>query len=86
MNMFNMGSYYVLVDYVYNFVSYEVLGGFVRNWLGKWIGVIGGFGDCCDEDFVFFGELVVDIFDEIIIKEDDDIRGWFRGNVVELIY
>ncbi|MDE5111316.1 MAG: Mur ligase family protein, partial [Trichodesmium sp. St7_bin2_1] len=86
MNMFNMGSYHALVDYAHNPASYEALGGFVRNWPGKRIGVIGGPGDRRDEDFVSLGELAADIFDEIIIKEDDDTRGRPRGNAAELIY
>ena len=86
MNMFNMGSYHALVDYAHNPASYEALGGFVRNWPGKRIGVIGGPGDRRDEDFVSLGELAADIFDEIIIKEDDDTRGRPRGNAAELIH
>ncbi|MDT9341493.1 cyanophycin synthetase [Trichodesmium erythraeum 21-75] len=85
MNMFNMGSYHALVDYAHNPASYEALGGFVRNWPGKRIGVVGGPGDRRDEDFVSLGELAADIFDEIIIKEDDDTRGRPRGNAAELI-
>ena len=81
-----MGSYHALVDYAHNPASYEALGGFVRNWPGKRIGVIGGPGDRRDEDFVSLGELAADIFDEIIIKEDDDTRGRPRGNAAELIY
>ncbi|MGB3513314.1 MAG: cyanophycin synthetase [Microcoleaceae cyanobacterium] len=85
MNMFNMGEYHALVDYAHNPASYEALGGFVRNWPGKRIGVVGGPGDRRDEDFVSLGELAADIFDEIIIKEDDDTRGRTRGNAAELI-
>ncbi|MEB3342268.1 cyanophycin synthetase [Okeania sp.] len=85
MNMFNMGSYHALVDYAHNPASYEALGGFVRNWPGKRIGVVGGPGDRRDEDFVSLGELAADIFDEIIIKEDDDTRGRARGSAAQLI-
>ncbi len=85
MNMFNMGEYHALVDYAHNPASYEALGGFVRNWPGKRIGIVGGPGDRRDEDFVSLGELAADIFDEIIIKEDDDTRGRPRGNAAELI-
>ena len=86
MNMFNMGIYHALVDYAHNPASYKALGGFVRNWPGKRIGVVGGPGDRRDEDFVSLGELAADIFDEIIIKEDDETRGRPRGNAAELIY
>lgn len=86
MNLFNLGSYHALVDYAHNPHSYEALGGFVRNWTeGEKIGVVGGPGDRRDEDFVTLGKLAAQIFDRIIIKEDDDTRGRPRGDAAELI-
>lgn len=85
MNLFNLGSYSALVDYAHNPHSYQALGGFVRNWPGKRLGVIGGPGDRRDEDFVTLGKLAAEIFDQIIIKEDDDSRGRTRGSGAELI-
>jgi cyanophycin synthetase len=86
MNLFNLGNYHALVDYAHNPASYEALGGFVRNWTGgQRIGVIGGPGDRRDQDFVTLGKLAAEIFDYIIIKEDDDTRGRQRGSAAELI-
>jgi cyanophycin synthetase len=66
--------------------SYEALGSFVRNWAnGDRIGVIGGPGDRRDQDFVALGKLSAEIFDYVIIKEDDDTRGRARGSAAELI-
>lgn len=86
MNLFNLGNNHALVDYAHNPHSYEALGGFVRNWTeGEKIGVVGGPGDRRDEDFVTLGKLAAEIFDRIIIKEDDDSRGRPRGDAAELI-
>jgi cyanophycin synthetase len=86
MNMFNLGSYHALVDYAHNPHSYEALGGFVRNWTeGAKIGVVGGPGDRRDEDFITLGKLAAEMFDQIIIKEDDDTRGRPRGSAADLI-
>ena len=85
MNLFKLTHYHVLVDYAHNAASYEALGGFVRNWPGERIGVIGGPGDRRDEDFITLGKLSAEIFDRIIIKEDDDTRGRPRGQAAELI-
>ena len=86
MNLFNMGSYHTLVDYAHNPHSYEALGGFVRNWTsGIHIGVIGGPGDRRDEDFITLGKLAAQIFDRIVVKEDDDTRGRTRGEAADLI-
>ena len=83
--MFDLGSYNALIDYAHNPHSYEALGGFVRNWPGERVGVIGGPGDRRDEDFVTLGKLSAQIFDRIIIKEDDDTRGRERGSAAQLI-
>jgi cyanophycin synthetase len=85
MNLFDLGSYHALVDYAHNPHSYEALGGFVCNWPGEHIGVVGGPGDRRDEDFITLGKLAAEIFDRIIIKEDDDTRGRPRGSGAELI-
>ena len=86
MNLFNLGNNHALVDYAHNPHSYEAVGGFVRNWTeGEKIGVVGGPGDRRDEDFVTLGKLAAEIFDRIIIKEDDDTRGRPRGDAAELI-
>ncbi len=85
MNLFNLGHHHALVDYAHNAASYEALGGFVRNWPGERIGVIGGPGDRRDEDFIQLGKLSAKIFDRIIIKEDDDLRGRPSGQASELI-
>ena len=52
---------------------------------GSRIGVIGGPGDRRDEDFITLGKLSAEIFDRIIVKEDDDTRGRPRGQAAELI-
>jgi cyanophycin synthetase len=85
MNLFNMGSYHALVDYAHNPASYEALAGFVKNWPGPRIGVIGAPGDRRDEDFIVLGQLSADMFDQVIIKEDDDNRGRPRGEVAAMI-
>lgn len=85
MNLFNLGSYHALLDYAHNPHSYEALGGFVRNWPGERIGVVGGPGDRRDEDFVTLGKLSAQIFDRIIIKEDADRRGRASGDAARLI-
>jgi cyanophycin synthetase len=85
MNLFNLGSYHALVDYAHNPASYEALGSFVRNWPGERIGVVGGPGDRRNEDFIALGRLAATIFDRIIIKEDDDLRGRISGEAAELI-
>lgn len=85
MNLINLGEFHALVDYAHNPHSYEALAGFVQNWPGERIGVVGGPGDRRDEDFVSLGRLSAQMFDRILIKEDDDNRGRDRGAAASLI-
>ena len=85
MNLFALGAFHVLVDYAHNPAGYEAVGGFVRNWQGEKIGVVGGPGDRRDEDLILLGQLSAQFFDQIIVKEDDDKRGREPGEVADLI-
>ena len=85
MNLFDLGDCHVLVDYAHNPHGYQAVGDFVRNWQGHKIGVVGGPGDRRDEDLILLGTISAQIFDLIIIKEDDDPRGRKRGEVADLI-
>lgn len=85
MNLFELGEYHVLVDYAHNPHGYEAVGGFVKNWQGTKIGVIGGPGDRRDEDLILLGEIAAGVFDRIFIKEDEDKRGRQPGEAAQLI-
>jgi cyanophycin synthetase len=85
MNLFNMGRYHALVDYAHNPAGYEAIGGFVKNWPGTAIGVVGGPGDRRDADLIELGTLAAQIFDQIVVKEDEDRRGRAPGEVANLI-
>jgi cyanophycin synthetase len=85
MNLFDLGRSHALIDYAHNPASYEALGGFVNNWNGERIGVVGGPGDRRDEDLILLGELSAKMFNRIIVKEDYDRRGRDKGEVADLI-
>ncbi|MGB0562098.1 MAG: cyanophycin synthetase [Spirulinaceae cyanobacterium] len=85
MNLFDLGRHHALVDYAHNPAGYEALGGFVKNWQGQRLGVIGAPGDRRDEDLILLGRLSVEMFDRILIKEDDDKRGRREGEVADFI-
>jgi cyanophycin synthetase len=85
MNLFDLGDYHALVDYAHNPHGYQAVGDFVRNWDGERIGIVGGPGDRRDEDLILLGKISAQIFNRIIIKEDDNTRGRERGEVADLI-
>ncbi|NEQ30966.1 MAG: cyanophycin synthetase [Leptolyngbya sp. SIO4C5] len=85
MNLFDLGRFHALIDYAHNPASYEALAEFVKNWPGPCVGVVGGPGDRRDEDFITLGQLADGMFDQVIVKEDDDTRGRPRGEAADLI-
>lgn len=85
MNLFEIGDYSVLIDYAHNPAGYEAVGGFVKNWQGFRLGVVGGPGDRRDEDLILLGKLSAQMFNSIIVKEDNDRRGRESGAVAKLI-
>ncbi|BAW97505.1 cyanophycin synthetase [[Synechococcus] sp. NIES-970] len=85
MNLFNLGDHHALIDYAHNPAGYEAVGAFVKNWPGQRIGVVGGPGDRRDEDLILLGQIAAQVFDQIIVKEDDDKRGRAAGEVASLI-
>ncbi len=85
MNLFEMSHYSVLLDYAHNPAGYQAVGEFVKNWQGKRIGIVGGPGDRRDEDLILLGTISAQIFDHIIVKEDEDKRGREEGEVANLI-
>jgi cyanophycin synthetase len=85
MNLFNLGKNHALVDYAHNPAGYQAVGEFVKNWQGQRIGVVGGPGDRRDEDLILLGKIAADVFDQIIVKEDNDKRDRRDGEVADLI-
>jgi cyanophycin synthetase len=76
MNVFEFADFNVLLDYAHNPHGLKALGNFVKSFHAKTkVGIIAGVGDRRDEDIIALGEEAAKIFDEIIIRYDDDTRG-----------
>ncbi|MEN9280842.1 MAG: cyanophycin synthetase, partial [Gloeomargarita sp. DG02_3_bins_56] len=80
MNLLAVRDFHVLIDYAHNPHGYRAVGEFVAHWQkGERVGVIGAPGDRRDEDLREMGRIAAQLFDRVIIKEDDDTRGRRRG-------
>ncbi|MBC5991881.1 cyanophycin synthetase [Pontibacter cellulosilyticus] len=76
MNLFKLPHYEVLIDYAHNIASMEAISDFINNTEASHkIGIIAGIGDRRDEDTIEIGRLAAEVFDEIIIRQDKDLRG-----------
>jgi cyanophycin synthetase len=86
MNLFTFPTFEVLVDYAHNPAGMQAVGEFVKNVeaLPK-IGIVAGVGDRRDEDMVEIGKLAATYFDEIIIRQDKDLRGRTGEEINRLI-
>jgi cyanophycin synthetase len=75
-NIFEFNDFTVMLDYAHNPHGVKALGRFIKTFDAETkVGVITGVGDRRDEDIIALAEEAAKIFDEIIIRHDDDLRG-----------
>jgi cyanophycin synthetase len=76
MNIFEFSDFTVIVDYAHNPHGVKAMGRFIKSVGAEHrIGVITGVGDRRDEDISTLAEEAAKIFDEIVIRHDEDLRG-----------
>ena len=95
LNLVEVGGIRVVIDYCHNVDGMRNLADFVRRMMadgptktgrtGRSIGVIGMPGDRRDEDMREYGALAGTAFDEIIVREDRNLRGRQPGVSAELV-
>lgn len=86
LNLVEMGSFTVLIDFAHNPAGAEALQRFVDKFPNKVkTGVVGGTGDRRDDDIRLLGRIVARMFTSIYVREDDDPRGRKPGETTALI-
>lgn len=86
MNMFNFGTFKVMVDYAHNEAAFIDLKYYLSKVVCKYkLGIIGATGDRRPEDIQKIGYYSAQIFDEIIIRHDKDGRGRTNQQLSELL-
>lgn len=86
MNIFNFESFTVLLDYAHNKHGMSAIGKFVRQQPATHkVGIIAGVGDRRDEDTIALGEEAAKTFDEIIIRQDKNLRGRTSEEIIALL-
>ncbi len=76
MNVFQFKNFDFIVDYAHNIDGFlEVKKFMSKTSAAVKIGIIGAPGDRRDEDISKIGEISAQMFDEIIIRHDKDLRG-----------
>ncbi len=86
MNIFKFREFTVMLDYAHNTHGMQAIGKFVSqvNASHK-VGMIAGVGDRRDEDTMALGAEAAKVFDEIIIRQDKNLRGRSDEEIIALI-
>ena len=76
MNSFKFPKYEVIVDYAHNTAGITKFAEFMEATPAtRKIGIVSGLGDRRDEDTLGFARIAGRIFDEVILRQDRDLRG-----------
>ena len=86
MNMFQFKKFNVMVDYAHNPAGFQAIGKFLEKMDAKpKVGIIAGVGDRRDEDIIALGTLAAQMFDEIIVRQDRNLRGRTEQEIIDLM-
>ncbi|HLN20972.1 MAG TPA: cyanophycin synthetase [Bacteroidales bacterium] len=87
MNLYKFPDFEFLLDYAHNFHGISALGQFIRQSNARpKVGIISTAGDRRDIDLFNVGKVSAGLFDEIIIRVDENTRGRKESEIIELIY
>jgi cyanophycin synthetase len=86
MNVFQFRHFKIMLDYAHNRDGLSQLKEYIDNVQASVkTGIITSPGDRREEDIINVGKCAAEIFDEIIIRHDDDTRGRTKDQITELI-
>ena len=87
LNLFRFKNFNVLLDYAHNAAGLRALQDMVSKMEGSpKIGMIAGIGDRRPEDNHEIGAVAAETFDEIIIRQDKNLRGKTEQELIEMIH
>ncbi len=86
MNLFQFKNFNVLVDYAHNAHGLEAISKYVEKVDAKnKVGVIAGVGDRRDEDIRDIGRIAARMFNELVIRQDKNLRGRTENEIIDLL-
>lgn len=86
-NIFDMGSFRVMLDYGHNPAGYNAVIKFMQKSKGsRCVGIVGMPGDRPDASIYEVGGMCGSFFSKLYIKEDADLRGRKPGEVAQIFY
>lgn len=86
LNLFQFKNFKFLVDFAHNPAGLQLLCDFVNRFEeSPKVGIISGTGDRRDEDIKEIGKISGENFDEIIIRQDKNLRGRTAEEIIALL-
>lgn len=86
LNLFHFEDFDILLDYAHNPAGMRALKLFTDNLEAtRKIGIIAGVGDRRDEDTRELGSIASEMFDEIIIRQDKNLRGKTEEELIHML-
>jgi cyanophycin synthetase len=85
MNIFHFKHFEVMIDYAHNTAGFEAIGELLSKIDAHHVGVIAGVGDRRDEDTIALGAQAAKMFNEIVIRQDKNLRGKTEDEIIDLI-
>lgn len=86
LNLFNFKNFDVLLDYAHNTAGLNALKKFTDKMDGHpKVGIIAGIGDRRQEDNEGIGYVASTMFDEIIIRQDKNLRGRSESEIIDML-
>ncbi len=86
MNLFQFKNFKFLADFAHNPAGLNFLCDFVNKLDGTYkVGIISGTGDRRDDDIREIGRISARNFDEIIIRQDKNLRGRTAEEIIDLL-
>lgn len=86
MNLFQFKQFQVLVDYAHNPAGFQAIARFLDKVDAKpKVGIIAGVGDRRDEDIIALGKLAAQMFDQIIVRQDRNLRGRSEQEIIDFM-
>lgn len=86
LNLFQFKDFQVLLDYAHNPAGMRALHDFINNLdATQKVGIIAGVGDRREEDTNEIGSIAAEMFDEIIIRQDKNLRGRTELELIKML-
>lgn len=86
LNLFEFKNFKILLDYAHNEAGMRALQNFTDAMeTTRKVGIIAGVGDRREEDTNAIGAIAAEMFDEIIIRQDKNLRGRTEEQLIKML-